>query len=49
MEFGQLPVRAAVLFTSATFPAVAAIATKPIASGAGMFAPLLPPDACWIK
>ena len=48
-SLGQGPVRAVVVFTSATLPAVAAMAIVPVASGCGSGMPLLEPDACWTR
>lgn len=47
--FGHEPVSAVVDFTSATLPAVAAMAMEPVASGVGRGAPFAPPEACWTR
>ena len=49
MSLGHVPERAVVVFTSATLPAVAAMAIVPVASGCESGIPLLPPEACWIR
>lgn len=46
---GQAPESGVVDFTSATLPAVAAMAIVPVTSGVGSKAPLLPPEACWTR
>ncbi|HXQ69175.1 MAG TPA: hypothetical protein VN844_01745 [Pyrinomonadaceae bacterium] len=46
---GHVPESGVVDFTSATLPAVAAMAIVPVASGVGSSDPLLPPEACWTR
>ena len=45
----QAPVNGVDTLTSATLPAVAAMAIVPEVSGVGSNAPLLPPEVSWIK
>jgi len=47
-SLGHAPVNGAVVLTSATLPAPAAIVIAPVASGAGKVAPLFPP-VCWTR
>ena len=46
---GHEPESGVVVFTSATLPEVAAMATVPVVSGVGRGAPLVPPEACWTR
>ena len=48
-SFGQVPVSAVELLTSAILPEPAAIAIVPVASGAEIATPLLPPELSWIR
>lgn len=47
--FGHVPESGVTDLTSATLPAVAAMAIVPVASGDGSGAPLLPAEACWTR